>query len=329
MRKPNIMVVEDEAVVAADIQDCLKRLGYTVTGLAKSADEAERRVNESQPDLILMDIRLNGPTDGVEAASRIRQHFDVPVVFLTAHADEATLHRAKLTAPFGYILKPFDEREIHTTIEVALYRHAAEAKIKRLEAWLAAVLQSIGDAVVATDQWGLITFLNASAATFTGWNLSDAIGKPLTDVFPLLDEVSRTPADVPIAKIIQEETILNWRTPLLLPSKQGSEIPVDYTAGPIRDAEKSVSGIVWVFRNIAERKKAEEERVRLIQELQGALAKVKTLSGLLPICASCKKIRDDQGYWQQVEYYLEAHSEARFTHGICPECMKHLYPNLS
>src|SRR5262245_50237306 len=235
MRKAKIMVVEDEGVVAADIQDCLKGLGYGVSRVANSADAAVQQASEDRPDLVLMDIQLNGPADGIEAANRIREQFDVPVVFLTAHADEATLQRAKVTAPFGYILKPYDERELHTTIEIALYRHASEAKIKRLETWLAAVLESIGDAVVATDKWGLITFMNARASAFSGCSSAEAAGKPLSDVFALLDEVTRQPVDSPFNKIVQDELVLNSQAPVLMRAASGSEIAVEYTAAPIRD----------------------------------------------------------------------------------------------
>src|SRR5205823_3297493 len=128
-----------------------------------SGEEATRIAGESHPDLVLMDIILKGAMDGVEAAERIRSQYDIPIVFLTAHADQNTLDRAKITAPFGYILKPFNERELHTTVEIALYRHATEARVKKLEGWLSAVLESIGDAVFATDKWGLITFMNPTA----------------------------------------------------------------------------------------------------------------------------------------------------------------------
>jgi PAS domain S-box-containing protein len=328
MKRAKIMVVEDEGIVAADIQDRLRALGYGVAAVVESGAEAERTAGSSRPDLVLMDIFLKGDIDGVEAAERIRTHWDIPVVFLTAHADETTLQRAKITAPFGYILKPFNDRELHTTVEIALFRHAIEARLKRTERWLSAVLESIGDAVVATDKWGLITFLNPAAEAFTGWAPNDALNKPLAEVLPLLDETTRQPVMSPVSKIMYEETGINWRNPLLLLSRTGAEMPVDYTAAPIRDDQSNITGIVWIFREITQDRQAEADRARLSKELQGALANVKTLSGLLPICAGCKKIRDDQGYWRQVESYIQKHSEATFTHGLCPECSHQLYPEL-
>lgn len=125
-----ILVVEDEKLVAKDIAKLLKKLGYFVIGTINSGEEAIKKVAELLPDLVMMDIMLKGEMDGIEAAENIKSHFDIPIIFLTAYADENTLQRAKITEPFGYILKPFDERELHTTIEIALRRHLAEAAVR-------------------------------------------------------------------------------------------------------------------------------------------------------------------------------------------------------
>jgi signal transduction histidine kinase len=130
MAGEKIVVVEDERVVARDIEKRLLKLGYAVPAIASSADEALQKVAEHHPDLVLMDIQLWGEADGIEAAEAIRVNFDIPVIYLTAYADEATLQRAKVTEPFGYIIKPFDERELHVAIEVALRRRLAEAAIR-------------------------------------------------------------------------------------------------------------------------------------------------------------------------------------------------------
>lgn len=196
--RPGILIVEDEGIVAADLQDRVVSLGYDVVGIAGTGEAAVSLAREQKPDAILMDILLRGPMDGIEAAKLIRESLHIPIVFLTANSDRETLERAKLAEPFGFLLKPFVEQEIRTTIEVALYKH-----------------------------------------------------------------------------------------------------------------------------------KMEEERRKLTEDLQAALAKVKQLSGLLPICAGCKKVRDDEGYWEQVETYIGAHSDIRFTHGLCPGCVETLYPDIS
>lgn len=130
MDKTKILVVEDEGIIAKDIENTLKAMGYGVAGVVVSGDEAIQKAVETQPDLVLMDIVLKGETDGVEAADRIRARLDTPVVFLTAYADEKTLQRAKITGAFGYLVKPFEERELRSTIEVALYQHEMEARLR-------------------------------------------------------------------------------------------------------------------------------------------------------------------------------------------------------
>lgn len=131
MANQKIMVVEDEIIVAEDVAGRLKKLGYTVTAIATTGEEAILKAEETQPDLVLMDIVLEGNMDGITAAEKIRNNYHIPIVFLTAYADEETLHRAKLTDPFGYILKPFQQKDMHATIEIALHRHELETKMRQ------------------------------------------------------------------------------------------------------------------------------------------------------------------------------------------------------
>ena len=179
-----ILIVEDEQIVAQDIEQTLVDLGYRIAGVTASGEEALDLAGREETDLALMDIMLAGPMDGVRAAKVLKSRFDIPVIYLTAYTNQETFERAKGTDPYGYLVKPFDERSLYFAIEIALNRRVAEKEIH-------------------------------------------------------------------------------------------------------------------------------------------------TLRGLLPICASCKKIRDDSGYWQQLEVYLGSHSELRFSHGLCPECRKKLYPDLS
>ncbi len=130
MSTANILIVEDESIIALDIQNSLLNAGYAVAALATCAEEALNLAAQLMPDLVLMDIRLRGEMDGVDTAEKIRREFNLPVVYLTAHADENTLQRAKISEPFGYILKPFEDRELITTIEIALSRHKAEVAIQ-------------------------------------------------------------------------------------------------------------------------------------------------------------------------------------------------------
>ena len=143
MGQPAIFIVEDEAIVANDIKETLKSLGYTVPGIAKSGELALEKVKEAKPDLVLMDIHLAGQLDGVETAGKIHVLYNIPVIYLTAYADKALLERAKVTEPYGYVIKPYDERELHSVIEMALYKHRIEREIKKRDEVLFAVSSAV------------------------------------------------------------------------------------------------------------------------------------------------------------------------------------------
>ena len=142
-KKPAIFIVEDEAIVASDIKETLLGLGYEVPGIAKSGEIALEKIEKFRPDLVLMDIHLATQMDGVETAGKIHTLFGIPVIYLTAYADKALLDRAKLTEPYGYVIKPYDERELHSIIEMALYKHRIEREIKKRDAILFAVSSAV------------------------------------------------------------------------------------------------------------------------------------------------------------------------------------------
>ena len=149
MGKTTILIVEDESIVAADLTGKLGRLGYEVVGTAAQGEEAVAMACRLRPQLVLMDIWLEGPMDGIHAAEAIRGEYDVPVIYLTAHSDPIALARAKLTGPFGYLLKPFEERELATQIEMAIFRHQADRRTAKL-ARLYAMLSRVNEAIVRT-----------------------------------------------------------------------------------------------------------------------------------------------------------------------------------
>jgi len=196
MDKPRIFIAEDDALIVCDMKDRLESLGYDVPGTAPRAQEAVVLVQSLKPDMVLMDIQLPGEMDGITAAAQIRL-LQIPVVYVTGYCDGPLLERAKLTEPYGYILKPYETRDFRTTIEVGLYKH-----------------------------------------------------------------------------------------------------------------------------------RVEREREHLVKGLQESLSKVSTLAGLLSICAYCKKIKEDTGHWREIEMYIMEHSQATFTHGMCPECFKRVKKQL-
>jgi signal transduction histidine kinase len=141
--KVRIQIVEDETIIAMEVEDRLKTIGYEVTSISASGEEAIVKAEQDNPDLILMDIVLQGNVDGIEAAERIRTSMDIPIVYLTAYADEKTLARAKLTGPFGYLLKPFGEKDLHTAIEIALYKHGMERELRKAIQFKSEILANV------------------------------------------------------------------------------------------------------------------------------------------------------------------------------------------
>ncbi|MHB0955322.1 MAG: PAS domain-containing protein [Pirellulaceae bacterium] len=259
MSKATLLIVEDEAIVAADLAAKLRQLDYAVAGIVARGDEAIVRAISLQPDLVLMDISLEGATDGIAAAEAIRHAQDIPVVYLTAHSDPGTLARAKLTGPFGYILKPFDERELATQIELALYKHHTDLQLRQQREWLHITLSSIGDAVIATDAVGRIAFVNPMAESITGWSAEEAVGQPVQEVLPLVDEQTGARLKPPGTDILRHGRTVEGTNHTALRKRDGRVIPVEENAAPIRDARGDVIGVVLVFHDVTDKRRAEAE----------------------------------------------------------------------
>lgn len=254
---PRIMVVEDEGIIAQDIKNCLEGLGYIVPDVVFTGREAIQRAAELRPDLVLMDIVLKGEIDGIETAAEIRKHYNIPIVYLTAYEDDRTLKRAKLTEPLGYILKPFEERYLRSSIEMALYKHEMETKLKENERWLGTILKSVGDAVIVADTGGRVKFMNPVAEALTGWKLEEVSGRMVDDVFVILDEDTREAIENPIEKVLRENIVIARSNHSVLVSKSGKEIAIDHSSSPLRDEKGRLTGAVLIIQDITERKISE------------------------------------------------------------------------
>lgn len=258
MSSAKILVVEDESIVAKDIENCLKRLSYVVPAVVDSGEEAIKKVAENQPDLVIMDIRIKGDMDGVTVAEQIRSNFQIPVIYLTAYSDEITLQRAKITEPFAYILKPFEERELQIAIEMALYKHQRERQLKEQKQRLDGIIRSIGDAVVVTDGSGCIQFMNPVAEKLTGQNQKEAFGKNLIEVLSLINKDTGEEIENPVAAVMREGVVLRKPNSCTLIARDGTEKLIGYSAAPIRDRQGNITGVVLTFQDITERKQAQE-----------------------------------------------------------------------
>ncbi|RKY81020.1 hypothetical protein DRQ07_04855 [candidate division KSB1 bacterium] len=256
--KLKILVVEDERVVAEDIQRVLEQFGYEVPALAACGEDAIKYADQFLPDLILMDIVIRGQMTGIEAAGKISEKHNIPIIYLTAYADAKTIENAKATAPFGYILKPFNNNEIQTTIEMAIYKHRMDMRLRESEAWLSTTLQSIGDGVIATDDKGNIKFVNKVALDLLEYNKDEILLKKINDVFKMVTKNEELTVPNLTYLTIQEGKTSFLKEGSFLITKNNRLIPIDGNSAPIFDSMGHVIGAVKVFRDISERLEAEK-----------------------------------------------------------------------
>lgn len=231
-----VLVVEDESIVALDLQSRLTALGFSVVGIAKSGERALELVAETNPMVVLMDVQLTGGIDGIETARRIRETHPVPVIFLTAYSDQESIQRAKISDAYGYLLKPFQERELIIAIELALYKFDAEQRLRANRLLLDATLNGIHEGVLSTDAANRIVLMNSAAETMTGVSVADAQGAFLEDI--LVQEPPEESADIPDT----------WR---LLRRRDGSRVPVEVQTHRIDGSDDGPTTIT-VLRDISE-----------------------------------------------------------------------------
>jgi PAS domain S-box-containing protein len=265
MTSARILIVEDDRIVARDIAQQMTRAGYVVVGSAASGEDALTLLMQAQPelkpDLVLMDVRLEGELDGIDTARRMREWRDLPIVFLTAYADEETIQRATTAEPFGYVLKPFDDMQLRTVVEMSLYKHGAERRLRESEQRYAVTLSSIGDGVIATDSSGRVTLINAAGEALTGWERNEAAGRSIGDVFRTLDELTRKPVDDPMSAVLVRGDEGGLPTRAVLLARDGREIPIENNGTPITDDRGDTLGIVIVFRDVTHKRRAEEAEI--------------------------------------------------------------------
>ncbi len=260
-----ILVVEDERIVARDLQESLERMGYEVVGRAASSEEALEIAANRLPALVMMDIRIDGEVDGIETANVLRSRFDIPVIFLTAYADDDTLVRAKNAAPLGYIIKPFKSAEIRGAIEMALVRHELERRLRESEHWFQTTLRSVGDAVLAADADGVVRFANPVAEALMGASQDSLLGRAVEDVLQIRDERSNAPLPNPVTRALRDRRAADLPEAVLLASAPGSQ-PIEDSSAPIVDDSGRLLGAVMVFRDVTE-KRREQLRAGLNERL--------------------------------------------------------------
>jgi PAS domain S-box-containing protein len=322
-----VLIVEDSQDDALLIVRELRRSGWELSFERVETAAAMTAALEVQPwDLIISDYSL--PQFGGPAALALTKQkgLDIPFISVSGAIGEDIAVEMMKAGAHDYVMKNNLAR-----LAVAVSRELRAAEERRVRrrteaarAHLASIVESCDDAIVGKTLEGIVTSWNSGAERLYGYTNAEMMGKSAAVLVPLY-----RPQDweETLDFIKRGEPVECFETVRI--RKNGEPVDVSLTISPIRDEAGQVIGASTVARDICEHKREEQERLKLIQELTEALAQVKTLSGLLPICASCKKIRDDNGYWQQVETYIQKHSDVDFTHGICPECVTRLYPEYS
>lgn len=244
-----ILIIEDEGVVAEDLKECLLDLGYTVCGTVNSGLDAFKVVETAEPDIALVDINIKGNLDGTEVGSILRTKYATPFIYVTAYAGDKTLERVRPTHPSGYIVKPFNERELHMVIELALLNEERRRKLETWGEWLALTLASIGEAVIATDAEQRVVFMNRSAEILTGWKYEEASGVALQKVLKIKFKQEDGSTLTEVQELYPEHLTLARVRNALLQDKEFQHTPIDYTVTPIASDKGSCSGVVIVARD--------------------------------------------------------------------------------
>lgn len=268
MTGSNVLLIEDNQAVLQTMEQMLKSLGYNVPAAVTSGESALNVVRENVPDVILMDIGLKGDIDGIETAQQIYDLVDIPIVYITGASDHETIERAKMTAPYGYLIKPIQMSELRVTLDMALHKHRLELELRKQKQWLDTTLRNIGDGVITTNKHARISFMNYSATQITGWNANEAIEKNLTDVLQVRQEDSEEFLTKFTTTPAKGKRKARTYSNLVLITKSGGELPVELTTSEIRDESGQTSGSVFVVRDITERKEAEKRLMAYQQKLR-------------------------------------------------------------
>lgn len=322
MSSLQILIVEDEAIIARDVERMLNRLGHHVVDVAVSGEEALQKATELHPDLILMDIRLQGPMDGIQAAKLIASTLDLPVVFLTAHTDDRTLHLARDAGPYGFIVKPCLDHDLRVGLDLGLYHYRARKFLAASEGWLRNVLRSMADAVLVTDAEGHIRHANPAAVELLGLTPERILGHAGDEVFVACDASGTRLPNWSLHQLMQGQTAADHPN-IQFVSTPERPLPIELTASTLATENEEVAGLILVFRKSSA---AASRGSTGSHDDTG-----ESLSGLISMCCVCKSVHDSAPpmKWEPIESYIERKTDARFSHGICFNCCRILYPDMN
>ncbi len=270
MLSEKIMTIASNKVEADNIQNMLEQLGYSVYTFDTFSGDDIERAEKVKPDLALIDITIEGDLNGVKTANMIIELFDIPVVLLIAASGDVTLKRSSLEDLYDYLAKPFKPRDLHASIQIALYKKKMINKLYENEQWHSTILKSIDEAVVITDKNRKIKFMNASGEALTGWKMKEAHKKDLADVFDFAHESGAIFSDQPVIKVIWDGASKGVNAGiannLILKAKDGAETVIEYSASQIRGSKGNMIGIVFIFRDITEKRQIAQLREQMYEQ---------------------------------------------------------------
>ncbi|MBT9545581.1 MAG: response regulator [Candidatus Sericytochromatia bacterium] len=304
----SILVVDDEPMIAEDLCESLEESGYKVFLPSHSGVDAIRQVQQGEPDLVLMDINLKGDLDGISTAQAIQKIHDCAIIYLTANADSQTLQRAKMTSPFGYIIKPFRERELHALVEISLYKHAQEKRARVRQNLFLQTLQNTPDAILVLNHQQQIQFMNPSAEKLLALAFETIQGHNLDDVLYF----SWPESGERVIELAQIEAL----TPLVLHRADQSHCHVRVYTSALHDLHGHFQGrMLHLYLDHS------------LHVDTGPLRGTQSGNELLTVCAACKQIRNPDGSFSSFEVFFRQYYQMRFSHGVCPPCFEQLYPD--
>ena len=305
MASEKILIFEDEGVTALHLESTLNRAGYEVAAVEESADQVENLIRSTEPDLVLMDIRLRGAVDGVDAAQFVRENFGVPVVIVTAHNDQATSRRIESSGAHGVVLKPFEEREIVVAVQSALRRHRLEQALAPADTVPAPSLSAFGDCVVATDAEGRIVYMSETAEKLTGWRNIDAFEREASDVIRLSRADNGELIAHPISSALNSPESLRKEPDSILTTRSGPQVPVNHHVSPVRHEAGGILGAIVTIRRRRDETEADRRptattqlgssigamnRLEVLDELNDALGRARERHRM--VAAFCIDVRE-------------------------------------
>ena len=322
-----VLLVEDSDQDAEAVIRHLESSGFKVHHhRVYDLKSMEAALADKTWDVVLCDYML--PTIEVAGAIDLlkRRKLDLPFIVVSGTMGENVAVEVMKAGAHDFVVKDNLARLVPAIDRELREAHLRSERTSGLEKlfYLAAIVDSTGEAILSQNMDGIITTWNAGAEQLFGYSEEEAVGKSVLILVPasLHPSTNQIFEDLRQGKPIESFETVRLR-------KGGAPLDVYLAMSPIKAASGELMGAASIAYDITERKKIEEERTKMIDQLNDTLSKVRTLSGLLPICASCKKIRDDKGYWQKLETFVHEHSNAEFSHSICPDCMERLYPDFS